>query len=106
MYCLSVLDSKLEDLHSRGISTTKKQAEVISNELEELLWEKNILGDDTPEKLLYTLVYCFGLQFALCSGKEHRKIRPDMLEVIESRGSRPYLLYTESGTWAVWINTK
>lgn len=56
------------------------------------------MGDDTPEKLLQTLVYCFGLHFALRSGKEHRNIRPDMLKVIESHVSRPYLLYTESGS--------
>ena len=96
-YFQSALNSKLIDLHSKGIGTTTKQAEVISNQLEEQLWEKKILGDDTPEKLLHTLVYLFGLHFALRSGREHRNIRPDMLKVIESDGSRPYLLYTESG---------
>ena len=96
MHFLSVLDSKLKDLHSKGIGTTKKQTEVISNELEELLWEKNILGDDMPEKLLYTLAGVV-LWSAICF-MEHRKIRPDMFEVIESRGSRPYLLYTKSGS--------
>ena len=98
VYFQSVLNSKLIDLHSKGIGTTTKQAEVISNQLEEQLLEKKILGDDTPEKLLHTLVYLFGLHFALRLGREHRNIRPDMLKVIESDGSRPYLLYTESGS--------
>ena len=92
-----MLDSKLKDLHSKGIGTTTKQADVISSDLEEQLWEQNILGDDSPEKLLHTLVYCFSLHFALRSGKEHRSIRLDMLTVVDS-GSKPYLLYTESGS--------
>ena len=66
-YFRSVLESVMKNLHAKGVGTTKKQAQVISDELEEHLWNKGILGDGTPEKLLDTLVYCFGLHFALCS---------------------------------------
>ena len=82
-YFRSVLDSVLKELHAKGIGTSKKRAEVIPDELEEQLWEEGILGDDTPDKLLDTLVYCLGLQFALRSGREHRNIRPDMIEMVK-----------------------
>ena len=73
----SVLDSTLKDLHSQGVGTTKKQAQVISEDLEEGLWEEKVLGEDTPKKLLDTMVYLLGVNFALRSGKEHRSLRTD-----------------------------
>lgn len=58
-------------MHQQGIGNTKKQAQVITVEVEERMWSYGILGDDTPEKLLNTLIYCLGLNLALRSGKEH-----------------------------------
>ena len=64
-YFRSVLDSVLKDLHRQGIGTTTKRADCISEDIEEKLWKENVLGDDTPAKLVDTLVFCFGLNFAL-----------------------------------------
>ena len=69
----------------------KKQAQVIIEELEEWLWTEEFLGDDTPNKLLDTIVYLFGLHFA---GREHRDMRRSMVQVVESLDSKAYLLYT------------
>ena len=92
------LDSVLKDLHSRGIGVGKKQAEVISCDLEDRLWKEGVLGDDNPEKLIDTLVYCFGLNFALRSGKEHRNLRPDMIKYQQLADSKSYIIYNESGS--------
>ena len=89
-YFRKVLGSTLKELHAKSIGTSKKRADVIPDELEEQLWDEGRLGEDTPHKLLDTLVYCFGPHFALCSGKEHRDIRPNMPEVVQA-GSRHYL---------------
>ena len=94
----SVMNSVLKDLHKMGIGTTKKKAQVISNDLEEQLWNEGALGDDSPDKLLNTLVFSFGLHFALCSGTEHRQLRPDMIVQNEPAGATPYLVYTKSGS--------
>ena len=91
-------DSVLKELHQQGIGTTKRQAQVISGELEESMWTEGVLGNDTPEKLLDTLVFCFGLNFALRSGKEHRNLKPAMLEYKEPSDSSPYLMYNEYGS--------
>ena len=90
------LDAEMKRLSRQGIGTKKKQAEVITEE-EELLWVKGVLGDETPQRLLDTVVFYNGLYFALRSGQEHRQLRqsPCQIEVVERPGERSHLLYTE-----------
>uniref|UniRef100_A0A1X7VKI1 ZMYM2-like/QRICH1 C-terminal domain-containing protein n=1 Tax=Amphimedon queenslandica TaxID=400682 RepID=A0A1X7VKI1_AMPQE len=77
----SSLDSVLKDLYKRGIGNVKKQADVISEKLEEKLWDDNLLGDDSPKKLQNTLIFCLGLNHALHSGQEHKHLRPNTFEI-------------------------
>ena len=75
----------------------KKQAEALSWEEEELLWEKGFLGDTDPKTLLKTIIFfnCFALR----SGKEHRQLQisPCLIEVIEREGEKSYLYHVEDG---------
>ena len=41
-----------------NIGMTKKQAEVITYEHENLLWVRGVLGEDTPDKLRETVLFC------------------------------------------------
>ena len=91
-------DCVLKDLHSMGVGTATKQAEVITSDIEDRLWSEGVLGSDTPQKLLDTLIFCFGLNYALRSGKEHRDLQPDMLTYEEPTNARPYLQYNEFGS--------
>ena len=68
------LDAEMKRLQSQGIGTKKRQAEVLSEEDEDSLWGKGLLGDKPPQSLLDTMVFCNGLYFALRSGKEHRQL--------------------------------
>ena len=79
-----------------GWGQKKRQAEALTVDEEDGMWEKGLLGDATPQILLDTMVYCNGLYFALRSGKEHRQLclNPCQIELI-SKGERPYLKYTE-----------
>ena len=63
----------------------------------EILWEKKLLGESTPQSLLDAVVFLNGLYFALRSGKEHRQLRyhPTQIKVVENPCERPYLMYTE-----------
>ena len=60
----SVLDGELKRLNATGKYVHKKKACVITVEMEEILWEKGLLGDNSPQVLCDTLVYLIGLFFA------------------------------------------
>ena len=93
----STLDSEMKRIQASGIGSRPKQAEIILEEEEELLWQKGLLGDSSPQVLLDTMVFCCGLFFALRSGSEHRSLRhsPCQIQVFERHGERAYLEYTE-----------
>ena len=58
---------------------------------------KRSLGDKTSQTLLNTIIFLWGLFFALGSGKEHRQLRrnPCQIQLFEPIGERAYLQYTE-----------
>ena len=57
----------MKRLQSACLGSTKKQAEPLTLEEEELLWENKILGDHNPKALLNTIMFMNGLSIALCS---------------------------------------
>ena len=58
---LRTLDNEMKHLHSPGLGVKKKHAgrlsHAITNEEENLLWEKGLLGDTSPQALLDTMLY-------------------------------------------------
>ena len=94
----SVLDARMKELSKVGLGINKKQADVISELQENMLWENGQLGSESPKQLLDTLLYLFGLNFALRAGREHRNLRTGPLSQIKiytSPSGRRYLEYTE-----------
>ena len=93
----TVIDAEMKRLQAKGLGSHHKQAEPLTVEEEDLLWEKKILGDHNPQTLLNTMIYMNGLYFALRSGDEHRNLRhsPCQIEIFERPGERAYLKYTE-----------
>ena len=91
------LDAEMKRLQREGLGTKKKQAEVISEEEEDLLWQNGLLGEEDPKMLLNTVIFYNGLYFALRSGQEHRQLRlnPCQIEVIRKPGETPFLRYKE-----------
>ena len=91
------LDAEMKRLQGEGVGSQKRQAEIITPAEENRLWEKGLLGERTPQTLLDTMVFYWGLYFALRSGKEHRQLRhtPCQIEVVERPGERAFLRYTE-----------
>ena len=93
-----VLDVKRERQNATGKYIQKKKAGVIIIEMEERLREKGLLGNHSPRALLDTLVYLIGLNFALRSGEEHRRLRfkPSQIKVgVTPVGKAPYIVYCE-----------
>ncbi|XP_064403277.1 zinc finger MYM-type protein 2-like [Halichondria panicea] len=93
----SSLDAEMKRLQATGLGSTRKQAEPLSMQEEELLWEKKLLGDHCPAALLNTMAFMNWLYFALRSGGEHRQLRhiPCQIEVFDNPQGRSCLRYTE-----------
>ncbi len=75
----------------------RRQAETISEDKEEKMWQTGVLGDDTPQQLGDTILYMLGLHFALRAGTEHRNLRyvnSQLAVKTDSEGTK-YLLHTE-----------
>ena len=85
----------MKRIQQKGSGTKKRKAEPLTEE-EEVLWEKGVLGDHSPQSLLNTIIFMNGLYFALRSRKEHRDLRfqPSQICLIERDGERSYLEYT------------
>ncbi|XP_033736605.1 uncharacterized protein KIAA1958-like [Pecten maximus] len=94
----AVLDSKMKELSKKGMGLQRRQADVISQVQEEDMWRTNILGSDAPQKLLDTMVFMIGLNFALLAGQEHRNLRfggHSQICIRVDNENRRYLEYTE-----------
>ena len=90
------LDARMKELKATGQHKVKR-AQVITEEQENCLWEKDLLGDQKPQQLLDTLIFYIGLSFALQSGLEHRRLRfyPSQIQVVEPESVRSYIMCTE-----------
>ena len=51
------LDSEIKCLQSKGMGSSKKRAEVLTDEEEEMLWIKGLLGNSSPQAILSMVFY-------------------------------------------------
>ncbi len=77
-----VLDSEMKRLSAMG-RYMKKSSDIISEEMEDQLWDLEILGDQHPQALLDTMFYYIGLYLALRGGEEHRRLRHSPNDILE-----------------------
>ncbi len=93
----NTLDGRMKVLAAGGFCVKRKQAEIISEDEEERMWTSGVLGDDSPQKLLDTVLYLFGLHFALRAGQEHRNLRfvNSQISLQETTSEAKYLQYME-----------
>ena len=73
-----------------------KQAEPLSIEEENLLWEQNLLGDHSPQALLDTMMLLCGKHFALRSDQEHRTLQISQFELVKPASEPPDIIYYEN----------
>ena len=73
----TVLDNVMREQTAQNIGVVKKQAGLITFEHEECLWEKGVLGEDTPDKLRNTVLFLLGINAHLHAVEEHYYLRRD-----------------------------
>ena len=75
----TVLDNIMKERCAQNIRTNTKQAGFIPLQYERDLWSKNILGEDTPDKLHNTVLFLLGINVGLRAGDEHYDLRRDTM---------------------------
>ena len=90
----NTLDNRMKDLSKQGKFAPSIKMEPIFVSEEEMLWNMKILGDDTPEKLVDTLLYLNGLHFALHVADKHKSLKMN-LQLTVGYGNSVGLKYLE-----------
>ena len=72
------LDNVMKQRTAQNIGVNKRQAGVITEGLEDRLWQNGFLGEDTPQKLSYIVLFLLGLHVMLRAVDEHYDLRRDM----------------------------
>jgi integrase len=93
----SALNFVMKERAGQGIGVETAQAKFITEEQENYLWEHCFLGSTNAALLRDTLVFVFGIQFALRAGQEHRNLRRENSQIslqVDEFGDE-YLQYNE-----------
>lgn len=88
------LDAVMCNASKLGLNQPAKRADIITPEMDSCFWDTGILGHENPTQLLHTLVYLFGINFALRGGAEHSNLVMGNLKLVSENQSKS-LLYTE-----------
>ena len=93
----SALNFVMKEKARQGIGVDVNQANLITQEQENYLWERGFLGSENAELLRDTLVWVLGVNFALRAGQEHRNLRliNSQLSLQCDELGREFLQYTE-----------
>ena len=92
------LDDRMKQLTANGYQPVKKRAAIITDEMEQELWNNDILGSSNPKQLLWTVYFIVGKRFALRSRREHRNLRFGSESQIKVIGMSPHekVVYNET----------
>ena len=71
----NTVDNKMKQLSKARIICQKNQAQPISLQQEDFMWRNGILGDNTPEKLVNTVLYLISVHFTLYACDEHKNLK-------------------------------
>ena len=71
----TVLDNVMKERTAMNIGVNTKQAQLITYDMEEILWQKGILGESTPDQLRDTVQFLLGFNFFLRAVCEHYYLR-------------------------------
>ena len=74
----TVLDNVMKESTAANVCVSKKQASVITFEMENKLWNSGILGQDNPDNLRNTVLFLLGMNITLHAVDEHYNLQREM----------------------------
>ena len=84
------LDGRLKELQASQ-KPVKKRADAVSV----TVWNTGVLGTDSPDSVINTLLFLTGKLFALRGGKEQRELMHDQFEFVDKPDGMVIVKYTE-----------
>ena len=98
--CRKILNGKAIELHEKGCGKRKRRADAVSEEEEELLWSKGILGGNDPLFLNLTLFYCISQHFGTRGCQEYHQLRVEDIKFVRNPtdGTTEYIEWNEGPT--------
>ena len=94
-----ILEGKAIELRKGGKGKQKMKADVITEEEEELLWERGALGCSDAKTLNRTVFYTLSQHFGTRGRQEHHDMRIEELKVVKlPNGETDYIQWTEGLT--------
>ena len=74
----NVLDNVMKERMQANIGTVKCQAKLIDYDLENELWNRGVLGEESPDQLRNTVLFFLGMNCTLRAGDKHYNLRHEM----------------------------
>ena len=71
----NVLDNVMKERAAQNIGMVCRQAQYISLDYENKLWENQVLGEQNPDQLRDTVTFLLGINLGLRAGDEHYDLR-------------------------------
>jgi hypothetical protein len=99
-FCTSnqVLEGKARRLREEGKGKRQNKARSLSEEEEEVLWEANKLGKNSPESLVNTIWWILTQYFGLRGRQEHHSMKVDDFAVRKDDDGQEYVEFAEGMT--------
>lgn len=92
----AALNLEMQKSTKAGIGMITKQAEPISKEDEEKLWEAGILSGDDPQGLLRAVFWLIGINFGIRGGEEQRNLTSENFIFKTDENKKRVLVYQET----------
>jgi len=80
--CRKVLNGRAIELRENGMGKRKNRSDPLSEQEEEQLWQRKVLGASNPKSLDYTIFFMLSQQFGTSGCQEHHQLRVEDLKFV------------------------
>ena len=97
--CRKVLNGKAIELRENGMGKRRNKSDPLSEQEEDQLWQRRVLGGYNPKSLNHTIFYMLGQQFGTRGCQEHHQLRIEDLKFVRApSGTTIYVEWVEGLT--------